>query len=185
NRRITRTVAQVGVRFGWNRHGLGQTVGQHRRLRARRVVLPGSVIVLESPLPDVESKLLEGLGSGREQGFGGLLPHPGIASSRLLPNVAPPTLRSRDEAGRIAAELWDASHGRAGPSSSQIGHLAQLTRKDPERALTYVAKQGDRPPRIWELWKPVHHRIGELIAKDPALAARVLRGWQDLAAAAR
>jgi hypothetical protein len=179
------TSATLGVRFGWNRQGVGTCVGDHRRLRARRVVLPGSVIVLESPLSPEQAReaLLRGIGEGREQGFGAVLPHPGTASDlhRRAPEVG--RLRSRDAAGLTAVQLWRQA-GDSGPSASQVSALARRVAVSPKGALDYVRRQvNERPDRTYRRWKNVFADVERLIQEDPALALRVLRTWQDLVVA--
>lgn len=174
------SVASVGLRFGWNRYGLGETVGDHRRLRARRVVLPGSVLVLREPLPDPEQRLLTGLGLGREQGLGAVMPHPGIATHRL---PAPPPLESvrSDGAAKLALELWELSGAERGPSPSQIGDLAQRVVRGNDVALQFLdqRKQGRR--QGWDIWEPVVERLKAcLTAPAKAPLAQALRAWQDL-----
>jgi hypothetical protein len=180
-RAIPRTAATCGVRFGWNRHGLGTKADpRHRRLRARRVILPGSVLVLDRPLANVEAKLLAGLGDGRENGFGCLLPHPGMAAPiPYRPPRAPVTIASRDEAGRRALELFRKAGEANGPSPSQIAAVGRRVGSDPT---TYLEKQYDRGAvRHWHRWEPVFEEVKELVKGDPQLARNTLRAWQDLA----
>ncbi len=196
DRQVARTQAHCGVRFGWNRHGIGESAGAQKRLRARRVILPGSVLVLRTPLPNLLDLLVAGLGEGREQGFGALLPHPGIAVERTGHQVQPdsiPVIRSRDDAGRLGRELWADAGGEDGPAPSQIAAVARRIRRDPKSALDYLKRQKERPPRIWAVWKPVLPRVIELV--DAAIKSgtaaehdrlyRALRVWQDLAVADR
>lgn len=184
--RVVQTQAACGVRFGWNREGLGARVGEHRRLRARRVILPGSVVVLEAPLTDPRQRLQVGVGDGRDQGFGALLPHPGIASRRFRRAVEMPQVKSVNAAGKVGLELWNLARPRGGgPSPSQIGSVAARV-ASPEQALAYLAKQRSaRPPRIWHAWEPVIAKVEALIKVNPPEAAKALRVWQDLAIAHR
>jgi hypothetical protein len=184
-REVARTTAACGVRFGWNRHGLGTRADErHRRLRARRVFLPGTVIVFAEPVTDLESKLLTGLGEGREAGFGGLLPHPGVAQGVYRPheNREPARLTSRDKAGTEGHALFAEAGKANGPSPSQIGKLASLARVDSKKALEHLAKQMRRgPARHWYRWEPVTGRLETLLKNEPELARAALRVWQDLA----
>ncbi|MBZ0153767.1 MAG: hypothetical protein K8J09_19745 [Planctomycetes bacterium] len=174
------TVANVGLRFGWNRHGLGQTVGAHRRLRARRVVLPGSVLVLREPLANLEQRLLEGIGAGREQGLGALLPHPGIASHRLPSPPPLATLRS-DGAARLAIELWELGGMDKGPSASQIGDLAQRVHADRSAALRFLNDKEHVRRHAWDIWAPIITRLKECLAPESQVPlVKALRAWQDL-----
>lgn len=174
------SAAAIGVRFGWNRLGHGLTVGMQRRLRARRVVLPGSVLVLREPLLDPERQLLRGLGDGREQGFGALLPHPGIASGRLPVTTPLPELGS-DGAGRLALQLWRQAGRQDGPSPSQIGDLAQRLTHGPEAAQQFLDTLKERARRAFDLWQPVVSLVREnLSAGRVEILAKALRTWQDL-----
>jgi hypothetical protein len=174
------SVATIGLRFGWNRHGLGEVVGSHRRLRARRVVLPGSVLVLRAPLDRMEERLRLGLGEGREQGFGALLPHPGVAVRRLPELPEPPTLRSEPWAP-LALRLWREAGGDEGPSASQIGALTQRVQVSVDSAKRYLEDLKNRPPRIWAVWEPVLATLKDCLAKQSAdKVALALRAWHDL-----
>lgn len=174
------SVATLGVRFGWNRHGLGEVVGSHRRLRARRVVLPGSVLVLRAPLERMEERLRVGLGDGREQGFGALLPHPGVAQVRLPEPPQPPEFRSESWA-RLALRLWREAGGDDGPSASQIGALVQRVQVSVDGAKRFLDDLTNRPPRIWGVWEPVRDTLKESLGKEPAdKMVQALRAWQDL-----
>lgn len=171
------SVATLGVRFGWNRHGHGALVGEHRRLRARRVVMPGSVLVLRSPLERPEEQLLQGLGACREQGFGALLPHPGVASRRLPDLPKPSELRSEPWA-RLGLQLWRRAGGDAGPSASQIGALAQRVALGGDSARAYLEDLKNRPPRVWGVWEPVRELLQDQLGS--AHLGKALRAWQDL-----
>lgn len=171
------SAAMLGVRFGWNRHGLGEVVGQHRRLRARRVVLPGSVIVLRAALSNVEARLLDGLGGGRDQGFGAVLPHPGVATARLPQTPEPPALRSEPWAA-LGLRLWRDAGGDSGPSASQIGALSQRVARGGTAARDYLEELQMRPPRIWDVWKAVRDTLLQELG-NPSLG-KALRAWHDL-----
>jgi hypothetical protein len=178
---IARTAATCGIRFGWNRHGLGAKADErHRRLQAHRVILPGSVLVLRTPLTDTAAKLLAGLGDGRESGFGALLPHPGMAASEpYRPRRPPVTLGSRDEAGRRALLLFTTAGKADGPSPSQISAVGRRIGKGAD---AYLDKQAGRGGvRHWHRWEPVFGDVKQVLCGDPDLARRVLRAWQDLA----
>jgi hypothetical protein len=193
DRSAARTQAHCGVRFGWNRHGLGARVGDQRRLRARRVILPGSVLVLEQPVADLEAALLAGLGAGREQGFGALLPHPGVATRKAgaAGRLDLPTLKSRDDGARLALE-WFRACRDGGPSPSQIARVHQLLEVDSAKALEYFRKQKKaRPLPVWNAWKSVYQSLESQLEQSlqsertRALTRQALRIWQDLAIAGR
>jgi len=178
---VPRTAATCGVRFGWSRHRLGQLADdRHARLQARRVILPGAVLVLEAPLADPAAKLLAGLGDGRECGFGALIPHPGIANADpYRPHPEPPRLASHDAAGRQALELFRRAGESGGPTPSQIAAVGRRVGKDAD---AYLKRQMERGQvRHWHRWKPVFGDVETLVRSDADTARRVLRAWQDLA----
>ncbi len=177
------TWAKAGIRFGWNRHGLGTPArAGHRRLKARRCILPGSVLVLEKTLENPEPLLVQGLGDGAEFGFGALLPHPGRAEDLYRPQVALQKIESRNTAAGDAFKLWQLA-GPSGPTPSQIAHLAGKLASG--QAVAWLEKQKtERSARIWNRWFPVYEKLLEIL-KKPAHAAIVLRVWQDLVIANR
>ena len=180
------THAAAGLRFGWNRHGRGRHVGEHRRLRARRCIEPGSVVVLERPLDDLATALLRGVGRGRDAGFGALLPHPGIATDHFQEQPTPPVRSSdRNEPSRLGLRLWEQA-GPRGPSPSQIAAVIGRLRRDRDRTLRYLKSRIDRPLRVWRRWQELTETLEDIIRsndRDTALGA--LRTWQDLAVANR
>lgn len=182
------TQASCGVRFGWNRHGVGNGVAQTRRLRARRVFLPGTVFVLKQPPPNLPALLVRGLGvdcggaaDGRMQGFGAVLPHPGIAIRRFQPESKKESFAS-DGAGKWAVE-WFRKAGANGPSPSQIGAVAErITQEEGGKvALDYLDTQKKRPGRVWDRWSPVLDDVRTAIEGKHMKAKKALRTWQDLA----
>jgi hypothetical protein len=182
---VARTMATCGVRFGWNRHQLGTRASGHaQRLRARRVILPGSVLVLEEPLDDLVQRLLVGLGDGREQGYGALLPHPGIAHASVCFEPELPRILSRDDAGRAGHVLWKAA-GEHGPTPSQIGAIEQHVARAGRQAIARLQNLSQRPARVSQRWERVSRPLIEMVEADPGAARRALRVWQDLAIAQR
>jgi CRISPR/Cas system CSM-associated protein Csm3 (group 7 of RAMP superfamily) len=177
---VARTSVTCGIRFGWNRHGIGPKADErHNRLQARRVILPGSVLVLAAPLGGIREKLLAGLGDGRESGFGSLLPHPGVAMDLYQPKPKPPELASVDAAGRKALDIFQKAGCTAGPSPSQI---ASVGRRQGQDAVRYLDQQVERGSvKHWHRWKPVLGDVKELVGGDPSFARRTLRAWQNLA----
>lgn len=187
------TLAACGVRFGWNRHGLGEQVGETRRLRARRVVLPGSVFLLKERPANLPQLLQRGLGvevdgevDGREQGLGAVLPHPGVATTRYQPPPKLEEIASTDAAGKLALEWWRAS-GERQPSPSQIAAVRDRIR--PENgagAAEYLDRQRTgRSKRVWERWECVFDAVVAKVRSEPKLAERALRTWQELVMANR
>ena len=180
----------AGVRFGWNRHGLGDRGQEGNRLRAVRCILPGSVVVLEQPLEDLPSQLLTGVGGGRGQGFGGLLPHPGVAGKLNLPGVSMIKLGSTNAAGRKGLELYRMAPGGQGPAPAAISGLAGRLARDRDAALDHLKRQLQRSERFYRVWKRVASDVETLIlqstdADHRAFALDALRVWQDLAVANR
>lgn len=188
------TQASCGTRFGWNRHGLGRTVGRTRRLGAHRVFLPGSVFVLEAPpaAGSLRALLQRGLGvlengdiAGRTLGFGSVLPHPGIASERARTRPELVCLKS-DGAGKLALE-WSRNAGKTGPSPAQIAAVAdRIKGKDYLRAIEHLDRQrSGRSVRVWERWEKVFDDVRQQVQADPEKAKKALRSWQDLTIAQR
>jgi len=180
--RVLRTAATCGIRFGWNSLGLGEKARvHHKRLRARRVVLPGSVVVFAAPLTDWPTKLLKGIGDGRECGFGALLPHPGMAGPEpFLPASMLPEKESRNQAGRQAWILFEKAHGALGPSPGQLAALRRQIGHQPTEYLKQQRRRGS-VDRVWHRWEPVFNDVMQLVGGDPELANDTLRTWQDLA----
>lgn len=178
------TLAQCGVRFGWNRHGIGKTTNNTPRLRAQRVILPGSVFVLKDAPPNLWELLVKGIGEGREQGYGAVLPHPGIADQ---PFKIDPVIKASSTSGKAArwAIKWFEEAGKdKGPSPSQIAAVAERIRLEDngKAAYTYLEHQRTgRPARVWERWQPVHKAVIDAINESPMDARQALQTWQDLA----
>lgn len=175
--------AGMAVRFGWTRYGDG-------RSGARRVIQPGSVFVLDKPVEALEAMLRRGIGKsvangdidGRMAGFGAVLPHPGIATSRFAPKVTAEQLpkRKSSPAATLALKL-ERTAGRSGPSSSQI---AALARRDGTSRRTFFDRQLQRAGRYRDVWRRVEHDLRQLFAEpNEAHVQEVLRHWRDLTAA--
>jgi hypothetical protein len=167
--------------------------------------MPGSVIAFrERPRGDFSSYLLRGLGDGREQGFGAVLPHPGIAAGKyeVEPEIA--RVKSKDEAGMLAMKLVELA-GNFGPSRSQIAGLCGKLRAGQRAAIEshplvapksaneggnlgagqraaieYLAEQEARHDRFADQWATVSSKVKEILQKDYNLASRTFRAWQDL-----
>jgi len=173
--------ASARVLFGWNRHGKGQKADpRHNRLRARRVITPGSVFVLREPVDDLQKFLLRGIGGGKQQGLGAVLPHPGIAQERYVRQREElPTIHSTNQAGKLGNQLFAKGHA---VSPSQIARLAAIAeQQSPAMAMEYFEQQlRGRSARIWDRWKFVKDEVQQLL-QQPKLAAAALRVWQDLA----
>lgn len=187
------TMATLGVRFGWNRHRLGSGVNSTGRLMAQRVVLPGSVFVLKNlPPGDISELLIRGIGDHREQGFGSVLPHPGMANSLHREKPGRIQLNKSDGAARIALELSDLCKG-GGPSPAQIAGLMQHFKPieggfNVDQAKDYFRRQMERPNRVWERWTLVAEVMRRQFESSsmPSKARvfhRALSIWRDLAVA--
>jgi hypothetical protein len=175
--------AAMAVRFGWTRHGDG-------RSGARRVIQPGSVFVLDETVQALEAMLRRGIGEsvangdvdGRMAGFGAVLPHPGIATSRFAPKVAAEQLpKRRSSPAATLALTLERTAGRSGPSSSQI---AALARRDGASRRTFFDRQLQRAGRNRDVWRRVEQELNKLFAEsNEPHVQEVLRHWRDLTAA--
>ena len=184
---LSGTTAKVGVIFGWNRHGKGSRINKSNRLQACPCILPGSVFVLKTNLTpqNLVGKLVCGLGEGREQGFGALVPHPGLATELHSATVEQRKLKSPDGAARRALTYHQETQ-KSGLSPSQIAALRQQLAKGKNEALDYLETQKKRPDRIYRCWKGVlaalTNDLGSIKSEE---MQRTLRIWQDLAIANR
>jgi hypothetical protein len=180
--RVKETHAKMSCRFGWNRHGVGRTLANGSRLRATRVFLPGSVVVLEEPLrgESLRKALLTGIGVGRDQCFGALRPHPGVATDLFRRQV--PISTCRTPAAAAIKEVLEVRELGAPPSASQISQLiAPLSRDNKVGALDFLKRQRDRANKAWDVWKPFHQFLLAFIEKHkPEEAAIALGVWRDL-----
>lgn len=177
--------ADADVLFGWNRHGKGKKANRkHNRLRAKRVIKPGSVFVLKEAISEDEFTefLLKGIGDGKDQGFGSILPHPGIACSKFGDaRDKIPTIAKGSRSAREALKLY---RNAENVSPSQIGSLAsKIEPNSCQRAKEFFEKQlRGRTEAIWDRWKGVEEDVKNVLT-DPGLAKEVLAVWQDLAVA--
>lgn len=185
---VERAQATIEIRFGWNTNGIGRRVGPTNRLAATPVVMPGSVFALRSWPIDMEERLRRGLGLGREQGFGAVLPHPGIASRRYAPAAKLRSVRSAENLVQAVDDLLEASRA-AGLSPSQIARLVDIASaaKAGEEIRRFKDRQKQRPPAIWRRWEPVVERVERLMTEFDSIESRVrvLRAWQDATIASR
>lgn len=186
---VKERAASIETLFGWNSHGKGRGVEGSRRLRAVRVVSPGSVFKLKAPLPSAEmrERLLAGIGGGRERGLGAVLPHPGIAKARYGVEAAETDpIRSRDKAGAIAEELIKASSGSR-LSASAISRTVSFAAMGKDRLREFLDRQkNERPDSVWKKWRSTYEALKKLI-DDPKVKeetlARALKAWRDAAVA--
>lgn len=187
--------ANLGIRFGWNRHTTG-------RQNAVRVVLPGSLITFDQRL-DAE-RLCHAISrgfydpdngpqdEGRTRGFGAVSVHPGRATGfyRYTSPIETQSASMFDEI-RLVLRMRQTvrEHGGRLPSPSQIRAVQQrliapgrdeASRRD--EALKYLERQTERTTRIWFTWQAIHEPVVELLTKYPAAsAARALEVLADLA----
>jgi CRISPR/Cas system CSM-associated protein Csm3 (group 7 of RAMP superfamily) len=184
-RRVARSMALCGVRFGWNRRGLGDRVGGHNRLRARRVVLPGSVFVLEVALDaqTLGERLARGIGEGREEGYGAVIPHPGIASTLVRVEVLPTQVTS-GVGGKDALALYRAVVSDP-PSPSQISELLRRAEGSVEGARKYIEEQRKRHARYASVWDEINIWLKDQPDAKQAQVVAALRTLHDLLINAR
>ncbi|MEA1967397.1 MAG: hypothetical protein U9N77_04175, partial [Thermodesulfobacteriota bacterium] len=81
--------------------------GNNGFLGGKPVIVPGAVFKLKASVENLEKKLFAGIGEGRENGFGAVLPHPGIAE-RLFPEEPKPKVvpKARNNFGKEGFKLW-------------------------------------------------------------------------------
>jgi len=170
---LSQVWVDAGIRFGWNRHGLGETIDQNNRLQAEVVVLPGSVIKLNayySNAYNVQQALIEGLGEGRERGYGALRLHPGIA--RDLYNQKREIREATSEIRKAIQEavLLESSHKL--PSASQLGALLVAYRSVGKHgAMEFLEQQKKRGTRYWSSWQDSYEDLSRLLAVSGADSA--------------
>jgi CRISPR/Cas system CSM-associated protein Csm3 (group 7 of RAMP superfamily) len=178
--------ASLGVKFGWNRHKNSEnrsacSTGKNR-LSAVPVILPGSVFKLKTPLADTDilAKLIVGIGSLKERGYGAVLPHPGEAAKRHDPSVKNNVFPKGKDTSREGYTLWDAAKGNISPS--QISALATAVAIG--KGLEYLERQRtDRPKAIWDKWQPLFEQVKTQISKPKEDALAILEVWRNLAIA--
>ncbi len=165
----------VSIQFGWNRTVNNGFVG------AQPVIVPGAVFKLKSCVENLEQKLITGIGTGRESGFGAVLPHPGVAE-RLFPEDPKPRVVKKTDGnyGQDGFELWKKAR-EGNLSASQISRIRELTGLDPQAAISYLQRQKqERPETIWERWQGVTGEIEIGILENPEHMKKVLKVCQDL-----
>ena len=168
----------ISMLFGWNRHKDG-------RQKAVRVIEPGSVFRLERTPNNLRELLTAGIGSGRERGYGAVWPHPGVADVRYLPEPERPVLGSADSSGRVGWKLFSQARS-SGLTASQIGRLHACLKRGSDKALEYMDRQkNERPPRIWDRWKPIFAHVKAAIEENAKEAEKSLKVWHDLTVAGK
>lgn len=176
--RMEKIWGAMATQFGWN-----STI-QKGRLGSKTVITPGTVFKLESPVNNLLEKLISGIGMKRENGFGAVLPHPGVAIQLFSPRPekreVPKVSQNFGEDGFKLCKKAKASR----LSASQISKVRELVIRDKKKAVAYLERQRrDRPDKIWERWRKVFLEIKNGIEKDSEHMAKVLKVCQDLLAA--
>lgn len=175
--------ANVGIRFGWNRHRNGLQ-------KACRVALPGSVIVFDNKLDSEQlaATLLKdapGL-DGRERGFGAVSIHPGKAVALFEPRSSVPTVRTPSEFAEAIRAVLKIARKRPLPTPSQIRAVQQrlLPPGSRETAMNYFQHQLKRTPHIWFAWEAIRNDMTDLLSRySPPMACKALEVLADLAIA--
>lgn len=169
--------ASTQILFGWNRNKQG-------RQKAELVIAPGSVFVLEKAPENWKEIMLNGIGEGRERGYGAILPHPGIASSRYRREDGMlETAKVTNDYASEAWKLWQESK-KSKLSASQISRLLTLTSAGAQSALDFLTRQReDRSTKFWECWKPVFDEVNKLISSNTEKAKKVFKVWYNLTVA--
>lgn len=173
---VNKCSGSVNTLFGWNNQNK-----EKKFLEARYVIAPGSVFKLDNPVENIKELLVKGIGGGRKEGFGAVLPHPGVANHKYTPPpFAKKVSASEKNFGLEGFELWKKAKDSQ-LSASQISRVRELTKHSPEEAIAYLHRQKyERPANIWERWKEVIDKIEIEIKSDPENMVKVLKVCQDL-----
>jgi CRISPR/Cas system CSM-associated protein Csm3 (group 7 of RAMP superfamily) len=175
----------IGIQFGWNRHGKGRLAGKGKRVHACRCVMPGSVIIFDTNIEDLATKIKSGLGGGREQGFGLVAVHSGLATKMFNPNKSEPqSLKSNEtekETIQEVLKIWKTYQNDL-PSSSQLAVVRnELETNGKGKTLEYLGHQNNRTERIWATWESCINEMKNFIdTTEPKLAAKGLKFFIDL-----
>lgn len=181
-----RVWADAGIRFGWNRHRLGKTIGEQSRLQALPVIQPGAVIKFSGKVDTLalEKAIIAGLGKGKQRGFGSLLYHPGVAckmhkEKRKLKDVSSSAKKAMEKA--ISIQKGNESL----PSSSQISALLNCLKKEGrEAAKEYLEQQKNtRGVKYWTDWQETYRDFLTLLYIEDA--DKALRYLANIAIARR
>ena len=176
----------TSVIFGWNEQpGLETKINGTNRVRARRVITPGSVFLLKDPIPENElaGKLAKGLGKDVTPGFGAVIPHPMFAS-KLVEAEKPVSSKvfpkaMEDDPVYVGYRLDSIAGTKL--SGSQIAHLLRATQTSKKEALEFLRIQKeDRPKQIWECWESVHSTLEQYLKNEKYDAVAMLKVWHDL-----
>ncbi|MDR1271236.1 MAG: RAMP superfamily CRISPR-associated protein [Planctomycetaceae bacterium] len=175
----------IGIQFGWNRHGKGKQTGKGKRVRACRCVMPGSVIIFETNIENLSNKIKSGLGGGREQGFGAVAVHPGLATKIFSPDKSDSKLLKSDVDEKTMIQevlkIWN-NHQKDLPSPSQLAAVRkELEINGKDKTQEYLDHQTKRTERIWATWESCFSEVENFIKNtDSKLAAKGLKLLIDL-----
>ena len=147
---------------------------------AAPAIAPGGVFKLKQPVTDLNRTLLNGLGQGKQRGFGAILPHPGIAQKLLQ---LEPHIKVMPRQSNYAMDGYELSKKAKDNnlSVSQVSRVRELLLHNPDAAIDYLHRQqNERPAAIWDRWKYVMDDIEKGIKTAAAYFSRVLKVCQDL-----
>ncbi|MDY0222422.1 MAG: hypothetical protein RBR67_14910 [Desulfobacterium sp.] len=172
---VEESSGSITTHFGWNR-----TVN-NGFLGGKSVIAPGAVFKLKASVENLTEKLISGIGEGRENGLGAILPHPGVAQ-RLFPDEPEPMVlpKTDENYGLQGFELWQQAKA-SGLSASQVSRIRELAALDADKAVKYLDRQlQERSESIWQRWRDIGSKVREGIQRDAQHMAKVLKVCQDL-----
>ena len=195
--------ANVGIRFGWSRHGDNGSGSRLGFQNAATVFLPGTVIALEAKAD--AAKLREAIqhgfrdvsrenDSGRTRGFGAVAIHPGQAKGLYHTEATPRQLKPTEmrRAMQIVLECKSLPHL---PSPSQIRAIEQriLNTSDGAKAnasvaeaKAYLDEQCGRIMKVWYDWERAYDYVASLLNEfQPATAKKALKSLAEISIARR
>lgn len=173
----------TGVLFGWNRLGLKDQVNKTGRVKAKRVILPGSVFLLKEPLAGLPEKLAEGLGTDRYAGYGAVIPHPMFArrlyraEEKETPQAAVPAKKSPVYCGYELDKICGSKL-----SASQIANVLNAVQISNAKAKEFLETQKkSRPERVWKQWASVYDKLRDYLSTYTSEEmTEMIRVWHDL-----
>lgn len=175
-------VGLMACQFGWNRVLQTDRVPRgYGRLRARRVFRPGAIVVLDRAVPveQMSRFLLQGLGQGRDRGFGAVLPYTQLPADLYYSPTQPLEVRS-DGAGGIQAGFALTRLGVRFPSASQASSLLAFLQNGSGRRVTdFLSHQRTRGTAGWIPWKAVADDLRGLDELPETDRVRALQVWRD------
>lgn len=181
---VEAAVASIGVLFGWNAHGMGKSY-KNGRLRAVKVIEPGSVFLLKKKIENPIVKFVKGIGEGKQQGFGSILPHPGIVRKCYEQIPVLKRIRSKKHGSKDGFDLFELSKD-SGISASQINFLRQKFNASMAAGFQYLDSiKAERPDIKWDRWKHIDSKLRHIINEDYQSAIIAVKVWHDLTVARR